>query len=460
MVIKFNWKAEVMPLTIRRKLLYYYGVFLAISYGIAAVLTGVFISSGLNRLLYSNIADLNDNIVEVLESSEETDFSKTLITAKEYTGVDLLVYQNDVIYYSSLSTIALDLENAFQVSSLYSVYRVTSGDQYYYFTHSEVKNGEYQVYVFRVEGSLMGDNETIVLMSFIGVVFLSIAISLISVFSAKTFALPARVLANYVNNLSFQDKPKRRPVFDISEYEELSIALEKAHSRVYEYSKAEQEFLHNFSHEMKTPLTNIYSYSEALYYGVLSEKEMKDTSLVIMHESEKLKDFINQVLYLGRLDRVGETLNVSRVNLVDIIGDALNSIDIQAKEKGIKLDFRHEQEDVYLFGDAEKLEVALVNLLANAVRYAKTMIIIHLKVTTDKVIITIDDDGIGIDESIRDEIWERYFIGKEGHTGLGLTITKAIIEKHQATISVDENSMKGARFIIEFTMNKKIVVSL
>ncbi len=449
-----------MPLTIRRKLLYYYGVFLAISYGIAAVLTGVFISSGLNRLLYSNIADLNDTIVQTLEASDDTDFTYTLNTAKEYTGVDLLVYQNDVIYYSSLPTSAIDLLNASQVSELYKVYRISNDDQYYYFTHSEVKSGEYQVYVLRLEGSIMGDNETIFLMSFIGIVFLAISISLISIFSAKTFALPARVLANYVNNLSFQDKPKRRPVFDISEYEELSIALEKAHTRVYEYSKSEQEFLHNFSHEMKTPLTNIYSYSEALYYGVLSEKEMKDTSLVIMHESEKLKDFINQVLYLGRLDRVGEALIVSRVNLVDVIGDALNSIDIQAKEKGIKLDFRHEQEDVYLFGDAEKLEVALVNLLANAVRYAKTTIIIHLKVTLDKVSITIDDDGIGIDESIRDEIWERYFIGKEGHTGLGLTITKAIIEKHQATISVSDNAMNGARFTIEFTLNKKIVVSL
>lgn len=449
-----------MPLTIRRKLLIYYGVFLAVSYGIAAVLTGVFISGGLNRLLYSNIADLNESIVEALESSDETDFSATLADARNYTGVDLLVFQNNVIYYSSLPTSALDLDNSSVVSDRYHVYRIINDLQYYYFTSSYVKEGQYHVYVFRAEGSIMGDNETIILMSFIGVVFLVISISLISVFSAKTFAMPARVLANYVNNLSFQDKPKRRPVFDITEYEELSIALEKAHARVYEYSKSEQEFLHNFSHEMKTPLTNIYSYSEALYYGVLSEKEMKDTSLVIMRESEKLKDFINQVLYLGRLDRVGEALNVRRINFVDIIGDALNSIDIQAKEKGIILDFRHEQEDVYLFGDAEKLEVALVNLLANAVRYAKTKIIIHLKLTSEKIIVTIDDDGLGIDESIRDEIWERYFIGKEGHTGLGLTITKAIIEKHQGVITVGENSMKGARFTIEFTLNKKIVVSL
>ncbi len=447
-------------LTIRKKLLIYYGLFLAISYGIAAILTGIFISSGLNRLLYSNISELNDNIVKALEDSEGQDFSLTLAQARQFTGVDLIVYQSEFIYYSSFHSSELNLEDAVLVSSTYNVYRIIDDFQYYYFTTSSVDDGLYQIYVFRAEGSIMGENVTIFLMSFIGIVFLAISISMISIFSAKTFAYPARILSNYVNNLSFQDKPTRRPKFDILEYEELSIALEKAHNRVYEYSLSEQEFLHNFSHEMKTPLTNIYSYAEALYYGVLSEKEFKNTSTIIMRESEKLKDFINQVLYLGRLDSIGETLNVSKVNLVNLIGDSLNSIDIQAKEKKVNLEFRHEQEDVYLFGDTDKLEVALVNLIANALRYAKSVIIISLTLTKDDIVITIDDDGIGIDEAIRDQIWERYYIGKEGHTGLGLTITKSIIEKHRGEIIATSNNMNGARFIITFTMNKKVVVSL
>lgn len=451
---------EVKFLTIRRKLLIYYGVFLAISYGIAAILTGVFITSGLNRLLYSNISELNHNIVTALEEAEGVDFSLTLQQARQFTGVDLIVYQDEFIYYSSFRSSNLVLEDATLVSEAYNVYRIIDNFQYYYFTKSFVDNGTYEIYVFRAEGSIMGENETIFLMSFIGIVFLAISISLISVFSARTFAMPARVLSNYVNNLSFQDKPTRRPRFTILEYDELSLALEKAHSRVYQYSLSEQEFLHNFSHEMKTPLTNIYSYAEALYYGVLSEKEIKNTSSIIMHESEKLKDFINQVLYLGRLDSIGDTLNVTKINLVNLIGDALNSIDIQAKEKNIHLEFRHEQEDVYLYGDSDKLEVALVNLISNALRYAKTEIVIFLKLTKDDIEITIDDDGIGINEAIRDQIWERYYIGYEGHTGLGLTITKSIIEKHRGKIVATENDKHGARFIITFTLNKKVVVSL
>jgi len=449
-----------MPLTIRKKLLIYYGIFLVVSYGIAAVLTGVFIRSGLNRLLYGNISDLNSSIVLSLESESATDFTQTLETARQYTGVQLVVYQDDVVYYNSLESITINLEEASLVSEKYQVYRIIDNFEYYYFTKSYVRDNQYLIYVLRAEGSLMADNETIFLMSFIGIVFLVISISLISVFSAKTFAEPAQILANYVNNLSFQNKPRKRPKFNIIEYEELSQALEKAHARVYEYSQAEQEFLHNFSHEMKTPLTNIYSYAEAMYYGVMSEKESLASSQIIMRESEKLKDFINQVLYLGRLDSIGEVLNVSKLNLVDIIGDALNTVDIQAKEKSINVEFRHEQEDVYIFGDADKLEVALVNLLMNAIRYAKTTIIVHLALTKELTTITIDDDGMGIDESIRSQIWERYFIGKEGHTGLGLTITKSIIEKHQAEISVGESPMHGARFTITFSSNRKIVVSL
>lgn len=447
-------------LTIRRKLMIYYGVFLAVSYSIAAILTGVFISSGLNRLLYSNIYELNDNIVEALENTQSADFSETLQAAIQYTGVDLVVYRHGLFYYSSFASQTLDLDNATKVSEVYNVYRIIDNFQYYYFTESSVDDGEYQIYVFRAEGSIMAENETIFLASFIGVVFLAISISLISIFSAKTFAMPVRVLANYVNNNSFQEKPSKRPRFSIVEYDELSLALEQAHTRVYEYSQAEEEFLHNFSHEMKTPLTNIYSYAEALYYGVLSEKEIKKSSEIIMHESEKLKDFINQVLYLGRLDSIGEVLNVARINLVDVIGDALNAISGQAKDKEVILVFQHEQEDVYMYADSDKLEVALTNLLANAIRYAQTEIVITLSKTKEDITIIIDDDGIGIDEAIRDRIWERYFIGKEGHTGLGLTITKSIIEKHQGTITATENEKKGARFIITFTLSKKIVVSL
>ncbi|MFA6692743.1 MAG: HAMP domain-containing sensor histidine kinase [Acholeplasmataceae bacterium] len=447
-------------MTIRKKLLIYYGVFLVVSYGIAAILTGVLIRSGLNRLLYSNIANLNDNIVNTLEASGGADFYQTLNTARELSGVDLLVYQSGFVYYTSFSSQTLDLEKASLASEKYNVYRIIDDFQYYYFTQSSVDDGLYTIYVFRDEGSLMEQNQTIFLMSFIGIVFLAISISLISIFSAKTFAEPAQRLAAYVNNLSFQNRPIRRPKFNILEYEELSEALEQAHLRVYQYSQSEQEFLHNFSHEMKTPLTNIYSYAEAMYYGVLSKEEIQNTSEIIMHESEKLKDFINQVLYLGRLDSIGEVLNISRINLVDIIGDALNTVDIQAKEKSLKIVFAHDQEDVYIFGDADKLEVALVNLVINAIRYAKTTVIVHLILTKEDIVITIDDDGMGIDEDIRDQIWERYFIGKEGHTGLGLTITKAIIEKHQAEISVGDNAMHGARFTIRFILSKKIIVSL
>jgi len=441
-------------------MLIFYGLFLVFSYGIAAILTGVFIRSGLNRLLYSNIALLNDNIVDSLENAQSSDFSLTLQTARQYTGVDLLVYRNGFIYYSSLPSTSINVSEAVLVSEQYNVYRLIDGMDYYYFTSSYVFDGEYHIYVFRLEGSLMVSNEAVFLMSFIGVVFLAISISVISVFSAKSFALPARTLADYVDKLSLQEKPGKRPHFSILEYDELSDALEKAHMRIYQYSEAEKEFLHNFSHELKTPLTNIYSYAEALYYGVMSENDSKNSSLVIMKESEKLKDFINQVLYLGRIDSIGEKMNVTRINIIDVLGDAMNSADIQAKDKKISIEFRHEQENIYIYADPDKLEVAFGNLFTNAIRYAKKQIVVSVKPSKDFVEIAIDDDGIGIDKNIRDQIWERYFIGKEGHTGLGLTITKSIIEKHEGDIFAEDSPLGGARFVIRLPLNKKIVVSL
>lgn len=415
-------------------------------------------------MLYSNIKELNDSIVTALNQDDAGSISESVQQAINYTGVDIIVYQRDnhAIYeFNSLdSETDINLEDAILVSESLGVYRIVDNMQQYYFTTSTIRSDQYDIYILRAEGSIMNNNETIILTSFIGIVFLIIAITIISILSTKTFAEPATLLASYVNNLSFQDKPMRRPKFRIMEFEELSIALEKAHLRVYQYAEAEKEFLHNFSHEMKTPLTNIYSYAEAMYYGMLSEEEAKNASSIIMDESEKLRDFINQVLYLGRLDSIGNTLNVSKVNLVNLIADSLNTVDIQAREKQITLEFVHAQEDVYLFADSDKLEVAITNLIHNALRYAKSKIKITLLVKKEATQIIFEDDGKGLDEDIINHIWERYYIGSEGHTGLGLTITKSIVEKHLGTIEAMNNDGAGAKFVITFPSDKKIVVSL
>ncbi|MBU1144931.1 MAG: HAMP domain-containing histidine kinase [Firmicutes bacterium] len=436
---------------IRNKLFIYYGVLLVVCYGIAALLTGIVISAGLDRLLFSNIYDLNQNIVEKLDVVDDEDFASTLDSARQFTEVELMVYQDGNIFYSSFVEEEINFENSFLVNSTYQVYRARTDVQTYYYTSSVLNDGNYEVFVFRGEGFLMEENQELYLLSFIGVVFLVVSITLISIFSARSFANPLRILTEYASDFSVETKPQQKPFFKIAELEELALSIERAQLRVYEYNQSEQEFLHNFSHEMKTPLTNIYSYAEAILYGVLTEEENENACNIIMRESEKLKDFINQILYLGRLDTVGDNLNRSKINLVDVIGDSLNSVDIQAKEKGIELKFDTSEENIYFMGDPEKLEVAFVNILTNAIRYATSQVCIKLTKTKTELLIEFDDDGAGIDEDIKEKIWERYVIGKEGHTGLGLTITKSIIEKHGGKIQALKNEWNGAKIQIRIS---------
>lgn len=435
---------------IRHKLFIYYGVLLTVSFGIAAIITSVFIRSGLNRLVFSNVSYLNHNIVNELELTDGTSFLETLDNAIQFTGADLIVLQDGEYFYSSFVNETVDLTSSYLVSAKYDVYRVKTDVQTYYFTSSMIHDSDYEIFLFRGEGTWAEENQQIYLTSFVGIVFLVISITAISLVSASSFANPLRILSTYASSLSVDSKPKKRPEFKITEFDELAQTIQRTHRRIYEYNQNEQEFLHNFSHEMKTPLTNIYGYAEAMLYGVLSEEEGQNACQVIMNESEKLKDLINQILYLGRLDTLQNEFLFSKINLIDVINDALNSVEIQIIEKKLQVQFSNNEDNIYVLGDADKLEVAFVNLLTNAIRYATEKITIRVEKDKNDILVFFDDDGMGIDASIQDKIWDRYFVGKEGHSGLGLTITKSIIEKHGGLIEARNNPKGGARFEIRF----------
>jgi two-component system, OmpR family, sensor histidine kinase CssS len=201
---------------------------------------------------------------------------------------------------------------------------------------------------------------------------------------------------------------------------------------------------------MKTPLTNIYGYAEAMQFGVLSSDETKNACNIIMTESEKLRDNINQIMLLGRLDSVNQPYHMQRINLADLLSDCLNSVQIQAKDAKIALIYPEIDPSISVFGDPDKLETAFVNIMSNGLRYATSELRIEVAVRSSTVEVFIDDDGIGIPSSEREKVFERYYIGYKGHTGLGLTITKMIFDKHQIGVIIEESESKGARFHITF----------
>lgn len=433
---------------IRFKLVLYFGILLVLCFSVAAGLTRIFLKNAINRLIYANVSEMNETIANSLDGTSRETLLEDLETVQGVTGVQLIVLENDEIVYSTFVTNP-DFQNALVANESYHVYVVHHENQVFYFTSSSVKNSNFTILIFRGENLALQD-DLVYYAGFIGIIFLIFSVSTVSFFTTRSFTSPIRELAGYANRLNPEVKPEPRPEFNTLEFNELGSALEKASIRLYEYHQSEQEFLHNFSHEMKSPLTNIYGYAEAMYYHVLSEEENKNACKIIMNESEKLKDTINQILLLGRLDSVHHLFQYQKINVCDVIGDAMNSTLIAAKDAGIELIFHNADETHYLYADSEKLETAFVNILTNGIRYAKTNVTIRVTQTAEKIIVVFDDDGEGIPKQERVKVFDRYYTGPKGHTGLGLTITKAVVVGHNGTIEIDENEANGARFTLSF----------
>lgn len=218
--------------------------------------------------------------------------------------------------------------------------------------------------------------------------------------------------------------------------------------KIEQYDQLQKSLLQNTSHELKTPIMSIQGYAEGILDGVLIGDEANEALEVIISESKRLKKTIDEVLYLSKLDNQHVTLKKSFVAVDDLLNSAVKAIKPIANEKKINLvlELEESMEETILV-DGEKILRAIINLLGNAVRYAHHEILVSV-VKGQLLSITVSDDGDGFSEEDLLHASERFYKGNKGGTGLGLTITKAIVEAHGGTLKISNQSRGGAEVTI------------
>jgi len=224
------------------------------------------------------------------------------------------------------------------------------------------------------------------------------------------------------------------------------LDLEQVHAKkLEEVDKMKSNFYANISHEFRTPLMLILGPVEKLISKVKDEDSQKQAGL-IKGNAKRLLTLINQLLDLSRLEAGKLKLNASKANIAQFVKGLAMEFESIAERKDISLRVLMEKEDVEAYFDKEKLEKIITNVLSNAFKFTPSggRITVKLSETsTNQVEIIIRDSGIGIPKSELTKIFDRFYqvdgsITREHEgTGIGLALTKELVELHKGNIFVD-----------------------
>ncbi|MCL6479717.1 MAG: HAMP domain-containing histidine kinase [Peptococcaceae bacterium] len=207
--------------------------------------------------------------------------------------------------------------------------------------------------------------------------------------------------------------------------------------------------LQNASHELKTSLMSIQSYAEGIKHNVVDSITAVN---IIIDETRRMTCLVEDLLCLSRLDKIDEHYHFSNVSINELINNCIKRVSGIALRSNKRIITSILNEDIEINADEERLSRAIINIISNCIRYASNVIRIVVRSTeNNKVEIIISDDGPGFDENDLPYIFERFYKGKKGNSGIGLAVSKSIIEKHNGKI-IAGNTASGAMIIIELPL--------
>lgn len=230
-----------------------------------------------------------------------------------------------------------------------------------------------------------------------------------------------------------------------------------------------REFLGNVSHELKTPLFTVQGYLSTLLDGAMNDKTVRKKYLERAEKGVERLIYIVQDLDMITKLEVGDlNLDTTDFDIIKLIQNVFDLLEMEASKKDILLLFDMKyNKPIMVHGDSEKIEQVVINLVVNSIKYGKDKGSTEVSVeslTDNKVIVRINDNGVGIEKQHISRLFERFYRVDQsgsrdaGGSGLGLAIVKHIIEAHHEKIYVESQFGVGSEF--SFTLEKSAVKNL
>ncbi len=220
--------------------------------------------------------------------------------------------------------------------------------------------------------------------------------------------------------------------------------------KVEKEQEEKQHFFQNSSHELKTPLMAIQGYAEGISTGIT---DASSGANVILQESDKMSLLVEELLTISKLDAHAYQLNCNNCDIRELLYDCMLALEPIQKEKNIQITHLFPDAPILIYGDEEKLTRVFKNVLLNGITHSIQTVIITCKQEGNNAIVQIKDDGPGLAPEDLPHIFDRFFTGKNGNTGIGLALAKEFVQLHKGKITAYNDV--GAVFEITLPLNQK-----
>jgi signal transduction histidine kinase len=252
------------------------------------------------------------------------------------------------------------------------------------------------------------------------------------------------------------------------ELEATTRELRAANERLKEVDRLKDDFLSTVSHELRTPLTSIRSFSEILFDNPNLDKEQREKFLtIIVKESERLTRLINQILDLAKMEAGRMEWQLTDIDPKALVDDALAVTSGLFTEQAAQLQVRVARRLQSIHADRDRLMQVIVNLVSNAAKFCKQpggVVVVTVEERDENFYFSVADNGPGVAPGARAAIFEKFqqasvtLTDKPQGTGLGLTISRQIVEFFGGRIWVESVPGKGAKFSFTLPIRQAIVV--
>ena len=273
---------------------------------------------------------------------------------------------------------------------------------------------------------------------------IALAVLLLTV---RSVTRPVRSLCNAADRIGNGDLGSDiiQP-FSVAELDELRNSMNSMSNRLKRSDEIQKNFFQNVSHELRNPLMSISGYAQGIEQGIFDHPE--DVAHTILEESGRLTEIVSSLLTLSRLETADTEAQLSDMDINETIEECLDRVNGQAMERDISLLYDETDEECTVIGNEELCEQVICNFLTNAVRYAASCVEISVYEHSDKVAISVADDGKGISPEDIDHVFERCYKGDGGNFGIGLAIAQTAAQRMHGEVSAANRAQGGAVFTL------------